>query len=92
MYEIAFQSSVEKDIKKLDRSVRDKVKDEVLNLIRENPEIGEELLGDLAGIRSFHFEHNRVQYRIACVVEDDIIYVLMVAKRENFYDVLKRRL
>jgi addiction module RelE/StbE family toxin len=92
MFEIAVQSSAKKDIKKLDVPVRNKVKEEILNLLRENPELGEELLGNFTGIRSYHFEHNKVQYRIAYTIIENTIYILMIAKRENFYDMLKHRL
>ncbi|NUM36611.1 MAG: type II toxin-antitoxin system mRNA interferase toxin, RelE/StbE family [Candidatus Brocadiae bacterium] len=92
MYDIAVQSSAKKDIKRLDISVRNKVKEEILDILRENPESGEELLGALTGIRSYHFEHNKVQYRIAYTIEENTIYILMIAKRENFYDILKRKL
>lgn len=64
MYELAVQSSAKKDIKNLDVSVRNKVKEEILNLLCENPEIGDELLGDLAGIKSYHFDHNKVQTEV----------------------------
>ena len=55
---------------------------------------GEELTGPLIGIRSYHFKIGKVQYRIAYTINENehMIKILMIAKRESFYHLLKRRL
>ena len=55
---------------------------------------GEPLSGSLEGVSSYHFRKNKVEYRIAFAVNEKakIVYIIMVGKRENFYEILKRRL
>lgn len=58
-----------------------------------DPGVGEMLVGDLAGIRSYHLKIANQQYRLAYRVSEaeEKLFVLMIAKREVFYTVLKRR-
>ncbi|MBI4619586.1 MAG: type II toxin-antitoxin system RelE/ParE family toxin [Desulfobacterales bacterium] len=58
------------------------------------PSIWGRLHGDLEGVFSYHFRKNRVDYRAAYTIEEaeKIVYILMIGKRESFYEVLKRRL
>lgn len=94
MYKDEYHPQVKKDLKKLDKPIREKIKDKYIFDILEEPEIGIELVGDLNGIRSFHFFYSKQQYRIAYIVNEDekIIFILMVAKRGDFYTLLKRRI
>lgn len=82
------------DLKKLDKSVARDIHDLHLIHILNNPTGYEELYGDLSGITCYHFKKNRVEYRIAYHVNehDNLVYFLATAKRENFYEILKRRL
>ena len=48
--------------------------------------------GPLRGIWSYHFVHNRIEYRIAYRILEykKEIEVVLVKSRENFYQTLKR--
>jgi addiction module RelE/StbE family toxin len=94
MYKDLYHPAVKKDLKKLDKSVRNDVKKTWIPKLLSKPFAGEELTGPLAGIRSYHFSVGRVQYRIAYSINENehIMKILMIAKREGFYQIIKRRL
>ncbi|MBW2571571.1 MAG: type II toxin-antitoxin system RelE/ParE family toxin [Deltaproteobacteria bacterium] len=58
------------------------------------PQEGKELTGPLTGIHSYHFKVGKMHYRIAYVIEKDdfILNILMIAKRESFYNILRKRI
>lgn len=93
-YKDEYHPRVKSDLKKLDKGVVREIYDVHLDNILHEPYSSEELHGDLEGVLSCHFKKNKVEYRIAYSVEEDkrIIYIVMVGKRENFYEILKRRL
>ncbi len=88
MYEILFSSATERFFKKLkDRLLKETYKT-ALKKIRENPYIGTQKRGDLAGIYGFDVKHNGINYEIAYTiseVEGKKIIVLLAGTRENFY-------
>jgi len=94
MYKDEYHPQVKKDIKKIDTPLRKKIKNEFIPEILENPEIGVSLTGNLSGVQSYHFTYSRQQYRIAYIVDNDdkIVFIQMVAKREDFYTLLKKRI
>ena len=94
MYKDLYHPAVKKDLKKIDKNARDDIKETWIPKLLSKPFGGEELTGPLAGIRSYHFSVGRVQYRIAYSINENehIIKMLMIAKRESFYQILKRRL
>jgi len=65
-----------------------------LDKILHGPYIHEKLHGDLEGILSYHFRKNKVDYRIAYSIDESkkVVYILMIGKRESFYEILERRL
>ena len=89
-----YHPKVKKDLRKIDRSVKSEIRDIHIPKILSNPHVADALTGDLAGIRSYHFKKEKVQYRISYVIDDveKIIYILMIGKRESFYEILRRRL
>lgn len=93
MPELRYHPQVKKDLKRIEAQLLNKIRDEYLPVIKENPTRGNALRGYLHGIRSYHFKFQKVQYRIAYVYseKDQIITVLMIGKRENFYTVLSKR-
>ena len=93
-YKDEYHPRVKKDLKKLDKGVVREIYDKHLENILQEPYRGEELHGDLVGVSSYHFRINNVDYRIAYSIEEvrNIVYFLMVGKRENFYELLRRRL
>lgn len=91
MFNGQFHPSFKKDVKSLDHPVQRELS-KMIDTILENPEIGEALSMDLLGVYSYHFKFSRVEYRIAYTILDaENVFFLMVGVRENFYEVLKRR-
>jgi hypothetical protein len=93
-YKRPFMQFVKKAHKPLKLMIEDAV-----NFICDNPCIGEEKVGDLAGIRIYKFRFNRQQYLIAyrppakeLPVEFLVIDFYQVGTHENFYEALKRYL
>ena len=90
----AFHPKFRSDLKKIDKSVAKEIKEKHLDIILKNPMDNEPLKGRLSHIRSYHFQKNTTQYRIAYeVIEDkEILFHYMVATRENFYKKLEHRI
>ena len=56
MYKVIWESSVEKDLAKLDRIKAKKIKDKVENFLAKHPtEYGKPLTGDLKGLWNYRF-------------------------------------
>lgn len=94
MYKDEYHPQVKKDLKKLTPAFREAVRTEHIPSILSNPEKGQLLIGDLSGIYSYHLKFARQEYRIAYVVDENAktVFVLMIAKRGEFYTLLKRRI
>lgn len=93
-YKDAYHPKVKADLKKLDKPVVKEIYSAHLDTILVKPYSGESLYGDLEGVFSYHFRKNKVDYRIAYTVDEEkkIVFFIMIGKRENFYEILKRRL
>jgi len=89
-----YHPKVKKDLRKIDKSVQSEIKDFHIPEILNNPYIADELKGDLVGIRSYHFKKDKVQYRISYIIDEAqrVVHILMIGKRESFYEILRRRL
>lgn len=94
MFKDRYHPSVKKDLRKIDRVGRDRIKDKWIPRLLSEPHEGKELTGPLSGIRSYHVKVGKVQYRIAYVLQENdfVINVLMIAKRESFYKILSKRI
>ena len=94
MYRDEYHPQVRRDLKRLDKNLVLQVREKHIPNILESPLIGENLVGDLHGIRSYHFRYSSTQYRIAYFFneEERVVQILMIAKRENFYQILQRRI
>jgi addiction module RelE/StbE family toxin len=94
MFKDKYHPQVKKDLKKLDRSVCAEIQDIHIQQILKSPFAFDSLFGDLSGIYSYHFRKNRVEYRISYMIDDTskTVFVLMIGTRENFYNILRRRL
>ena len=59
-----------------------------------NPGVGEDLVGDLKGTSSYHFKIAKQEFRIAYVTDEkaEKVLIQMIAKRGDFYTLLKRRI
>ena len=61
----AFHPKFKSDLKKIDKSAAKEIKEKHLDIILNNPMENETLKGKLSHIRSYHFQKNSTQYRIA---------------------------
>ncbi len=80
-------------VKKLDPQIREEIKTKYIPNILLSPDIGDNLEGDLSGVRSYHVTIIKQQYRIAYLIDEELkkIFILMIGKRGDFYTLLKRR-
>lgn len=90
-YNIVMAPTALKIFKKYPDKLKERIKKEVRRIACD-PYINEELSVPLKGIRSYHFTHDSIQYRIAYQinVSSREIEILLVKTRENFYDKLFR--
>lgn len=81
-----------KTFKKLSKQNKELVEDEI-DLIIENPEIGEQKKGDLSHLRVHKFSMNRQQVLLgySWLEEQLEIWLLNIGPHENFYDKVKNR-
>ncbi|MBU0701252.1 type II toxin-antitoxin system RelE/ParE family toxin [bacterium] len=93
MYTITSLAAVKKDIKGLDRKLIEKIKTEEFPKIEKEPYGGEPLSYEFKGLWSYHFSCQGTEYRIVYEIypEKKIVLVIMIGKRERFYEALKRR-
>ncbi len=94
MYEAKYHPKIKKDLKKIDPGIRNKIRTEHIPKILSDPGVGEKLSGDLDGTSSYHFKIAGQQFRIAYIADEQIkiVFVQMIAKRGDFYVLLKRRI
>lgn len=82
--EVIFLRQAHKFIRKADKSLRTKIKEEVLK-IQANTKIGTLLSGrKFKKVRRHKFIFKKTNYRIAYQVKNNLI-IISVATRENFY-------
>ena len=83
MYELRFHPQVDRELKA-----------KHLPTLQASPlEAGQALSGPLRRFRRYAFSYRGVSYRIVYEVEREagVVYVLMIGKREGFYERLRRR-
>lgn len=84
-----------KKIRKTDRALFDKIKI-VIDDICDNPGLGEPKKGDLKGYSCVDITHLRTNYELCYTLEEDtngqLVLIVMIGPRENFYKDLKRYL
>jgi len=92
-YTVEMTRAAHRVYKKLDPPVQKRVKTEMAK-VAENPSAAPQLRGLPLPVRSHHFSHQGVQWRIAYTVDDAVnkVVVVLLGVRENFYDRLKRLL
>ncbi len=65
MYKDEYHPRIKKDLKKLDPQIREEIKTKYIPDILLSPDTGDNLEGDLIGIRSYHITIVKQQYRMA---------------------------
>jgi mRNA interferase RelE/StbE len=83
---VAFNSNAQKDFKKLDKSIKNKIDKFLIELeTLENPKSkGKPLIGNLSNL----WRYRVGDYRLVCEIQDDklIILVLGIGHRKNIYN------
>lgn len=84
-----------KKIRKTDRALYEKVEAGIM-AIRIDPEVGSQKKGDLKDYRSLDINHMRTNYELCYTLElneeGDVVLIILMGPRENFYEDLKRYL
>jgi len=67
--------------------------DDAIEVIQQNPDIGERKVGDLAALRVFKFRSNGQLYLLGYTMDADIqlIYLEAIGSHENFYRDMKNK-
>ena len=94
-YRDEYHPKVKSDLKKLDKPlIKELFHGHIDKILFDPHHTGEALHGSFKDISSYHFTKNKVEYRIAFAVKEEskTVYVLMIGKREKFYEILRRRL
>ncbi len=87
-----FHPKIKSDLKKLDKGVVVSIREKHLDTILKDPYKNNKLKGSLSLLYSYHFKENATEYRIAYeIIDNEILFYLMIAKRENFYKKIKTR-
>jgi len=73
----------ERFIQKSDKELKEKIKSEFRKIF-EDPFKNYKLKPPLSPMRTHHFFYKKVQYRIAYIVENNVV-VILIGTRENFY-------
>lgn len=81
-----------KYFKKLkDKQLKDKFKDAIIE-IQNDPSVGEQKKGDLAGVYGYDVYYNKTNYEIAYKVikqDGEYVIIIMAGTRENFWGTVK---
>ena len=90
-YEVFMAPYAHRLYKKFDPPLKQKIKEEAKELAEDSYRY-EELKGPLKGIRSYHFEYSKTEYRIAYQILEDKnqIELVLIKSRESFYQILRR--
>ncbi len=82
--QIRFLRKPYKFIRKADKPLKEKIKEEVLR-IKNNPDIGERMRGaQYKNIFKHRFNLKKVSYRITYRIENKIL-IICISTRENYY-------
>ena len=91
MYEVYLTNTANKSQKKLDKPLRLKIKDSLLQIASDPEGVGEKLSSPLTNIYSHHIKYTGKEFRIAYSIDTDnqIVMIYLIAAHENFYKRLK---
>ncbi len=81
--------SFAKKVKKLNKSEKSKIDDQIRSII-QNPDIGIEKKGDLKGIFVHKFKVKTIQYLLAYRIIETNLELIMLGPHENYYRDLKK--
>lgn len=64
--------------------------DAEIKKISVNPEIGQEKIGSLKGVRVYKFHIEKQLFLLAYELEEDVLKLIMIGSHENYYRDLKK--
>ena len=80
-YNIAYKSSVKKDLKKIDKKELLRILNAIEDEVKKDPLIGKELKGQFEGLFSYRIGNYRVIYTII----GNTIIILRISHRKDVY-------
>jgi len=84
-YKIIWHEEAIKDLKKLDKPLRNKIFERVTGYLAEDPSnIGKPLTGNFAGLHRYRYGDYRIIYTID--ISEEKITILEAGHRKNIYD------
>lgn len=90
-YQFRIKTPAKKYIKKIRNKQLKKMYEEAFAAVLQDPYIsGDMKRGDLAGIFVYSFSHQKTEYRLAYIIEENMVVFLLAGTHENFYQELKR--
>jgi len=94
MYELKAINAVKKDLNTLNRATVKEIQEIHFPRIKKDPHQADPLRYAFKGLYSYHFRHVGTSYRIIYEIyeEENLIIILLIGSRENFYERLRRRL
>ena len=94
MYRIESIGAVKRDIRRLDKQLQRIINEKYFADIEKDPFKAVPLAHEFKGLWSYHFSYRGTQYRIVYEIypEDQIVLVIMIGTREEFYQALRRRI
>jgi mRNA-degrading endonuclease RelE of RelBE toxin-antitoxin system len=90
MAKLLFHPAVEKELRTLPRSAREKA-ESCFKELSLDPFAGKPLHGPLRGFFVYRFSADGVSYRIAYEVLRNCVIILMIGTRDNFYKSFSHR-
>ena len=92
-YQVSLSKKATKQYKNFDRHIQDKIKS-YLKQLEETPNKDFTLSGKYADLRYIKLTHKGVNYRVVYDISEDdqLILVMFLGTRENFYKELRRYL
>ena len=91
MYEIFLTNTANKSQKNLDKPLRQKIKEALLEIAQDPENSGEKLTSPLTNIYSHHIKYKGKEFRVAYTInlEENHVTIHLIAAHENFYRKLK---
>ena len=93
MYEVKFSKPAERYLKKIKDKHLLSIFKEAIDMLKTDPHIGTQKVGDLRGIYGYDIKYSGINYEIAYRIYEEngqLIVVILAGTRENFYEELKR--
>lgn len=85
VYKVLYKSSVEKDLKLIDKAILKKILNKIEKVLAKNPrELGKQLKGQYKGLWRYRIGDYRIIYKIS--EKEILILVLRIGHRKDVYN------